>query len=66
MWKLPCDNSLSTYKHIKTTEKLRLLLITGKSILKIDQKLEIDALVILNNYNIICVDESWATPMNKQ
>ena len=47
---------------MKTIEKLRLLLINARSIMQIDKKLEIEALVAFNNYDIICVTESWASP----
>jgi len=47
---------------MKTVEKLRLLLINATSIMQIDKKLEIEALVTFNNYDIICVTESSASP----
>ena len=57
------DNPVSTSssESMKTVEKLRLLLINATSIMQIDKKLEIEALVTFNNYDIICVTESWAS-----
>ena len=50
--------STSSSESMKTIEKLRLLLINARSIIQIDKKLEIEALVAFNNYDIICVTES--------
>ena len=51
------DNPVSTSssEFMKTIEKLRLLLINARSIMQIDKKLDIEALVASNNYDIICV-----------